>query len=327
MSQSFKTILFAFTFVTVMLATIQNVNAVCDATDCFSCANGASCGWCATDAVGSRCRVTASGIGASSPFSNCFSSVSSWYYFANSCPNAPTPTAAPTPAPVVTPSSACCVDTGNGVCTGAFSSMTLNGIPYCCPTSFSISIGNNNQCNCGSIQTCSTNTPTTTPSPVRVPTSSPTPTPVIVPSTSSPTPAPVTNVATWAGTYNIQSGCSTSSCCCLTGTITVAQSGTQVTVQGPVTGQCSGTSSTTISFTLTSSTATTATFTSAGNSYQAIRSGNSIQLNNLSFNQCSGSATQTATSDATSSIALTTTSVAMMTISAVLMNAFVMLRN
>lgn len=46
---------------------------------------------------------------------------------------------------------------------------------------------------------------------------------------------------TWAGTYTADSSCSTSSCCCLTGQVTVTSLSTNTyTVSSSVTGICSG---------------------------------------------------------------------------------------
>ncbi len=56
--------------------------------------------------------------------------------------------------------------------------------------------------------------------------------------TSTLTPTP----SGWPGTYMVQSSCG-STCCCLTGQISVSQSGTVVNVQGPLTSQCGTASS------------------------------------------------------------------------------------
>lgn len=105
-----------------------------------------------------------------------------------------------------------------------------------------------------------------------------------------PPPAPVA----WAGTYAVQSGgCSTTSCCCLTGTVTVTQSGLSVTFSGPVVGQCGSSTSYSGSATLSSASSTTASFALLGQQFTATRSGNTVSVQNIAFPQCSGSATCT----------------------------------
>lgn len=122
-------------------------------------------------------------------------------------------------------------------------------------------------------------------------------------SASTTTPATTSTTSTslpsssWAGTYTVDAQCSRSSCCCLTGTLTVTQSGTLIGVTGPISGQCGSTASPVgFSFVLSSQSANSATFTALGNSYTATRNGNVIQVTNNDFPQCSGSATLTTSS-------------------------------
>jgi hypothetical protein len=106
---------------------------------------------------------------------------------------------------------------------------------------------------------------------------------------TNPTPAP-SSVA-WAGEYLVGAGCSTSTCCCLTGTISVTQSGTLINISGGVTGQCGGVTAWTPSFTLSSTSAATVDFSYLGNSYRATKTGRVVSVTNLSATQCSGTAT------------------------------------
>ena len=105
------------------------------------------------------------------------------------------------------------------------------------------------------------------------------------------TTSPVSTTIYWAGNYKVNSVCSTSTCCCLTGTIEVAQTGLSIKIQGPVTGNCGTTTSFLGYATLSSSTSTTVTFNILGSSYSATRSGNQVIVTNLGASQCSGSAT------------------------------------
>jgi hypothetical protein len=52
------------------------------------------------------------------------------------------------------------------------------------------------------------------------------------------TPAP--GAAIWSGTYQVTSTCNTATCCCVSGTFTVTQAGTQVSATLDHTGSCGG---------------------------------------------------------------------------------------
>ena len=98
----------------------------------------------------------------------------------------------------------------------------------------------------------------------------------------------------WSGTYRVDSGggCNTASCCCLTGTFTVTQSGTQVSSSFvAVTGQCGGLTSTSLSMTLSSPTAASGSTTIGGQTVNIVKNGLYVTLTNTVSAQCSGSAT------------------------------------
>jgi hypothetical protein len=73
----------------------------------------------------------------------------------------------------------------------------------------------------------------------------------------------------WAGTYQVQGGCDTSSCCCPTGTLNIAQSGLLISVSTSVVGNCFA-STWNFRFNLTSEIDNTASFSYGGVDYQAI---------------------------------------------------------
>ena len=58
--------------------------------------------------------------------------------------------------------------------------------------------------------------------------------------------SPTTTVP-WTGTWNVNSQCNQDQCCCLSGQFTLSQSGSNLVLNGPVTGQCGSTTSTTLS--------------------------------------------------------------------------------
>lgn len=137
------------------------------------------------------------------------------------------------------------------------------------------------------------------------------------PESGAPTAAPNTAApVAWAGKYKVQSGCSTTSCCCLAGTVTVTQSDLSVSFSGSVTGQCDGSTSYSGSATLSSASATTASFTLLGQQFTATRSGDMISVENIAYPQCSGSAV--CTGGACSSSSSSSGSVASSTPSALL---------
>lgn len=97
----------------------------------------------------------------------------------------------------------------------------------------------------------------------------------------------------WVGTYHAGSQCNQATCCCLTGDITVSESGSDALVSGGVTGQCGSATRTTItvpyptsnSFTTTLPGGDQATFTLSGD-------GTTITEMDSSSLQCGGTATR-----------------------------------
>ena len=58
--------------------------------------------------------------------------------------------------------------------------------------------------------------------------------------------SPTTTVP-WTGTWTISSQCDLNQCCCLSDQFTISQSGSDLVLNGPVTGQCGATTSATLS--------------------------------------------------------------------------------
>ena len=98
----------------------------------------------------------------------------------------------------------------------------------------------------------------------------------------------------WTGTYRAGSQCSQATCCCLTGDITVSESGSDALVSGGEIGQCGSSTQTTFvvqpyptsnSFTATLPGGDQATFTLSSD-------GNTITEVDSSAPQCGGTATR-----------------------------------
>jgi hypothetical protein len=124
-------------------------------------------------------------------------------------------------------------------------------------------------------------------------------------SSSGSTPSPSSS---WTGTYQTNPGCNPGACCCLSGQVVVTQSGTTVSVQSPIAGQCGTFSSpTSFSFVLSSSTATTASATVLGQAFTFTKSGNVVTATNLDAPGCSGSATLGTTTTTTTTRSSSTT--------------------
>src|SRR3990167_3074486 len=97
----------------------------------------------------------------------------------------------------------------------------------------------------------------------------------------------------WSGTYQVTSQCNTGSCCCISGTFTATQSGTQVSATVPLTGACGGLTSAALVLTLASPTSTSASATIGGQTLNVVKNGASVALSNVNFPTCSGAATCT----------------------------------
>ena len=96
----------------------------------------------------------------------------------------------------------------------------------------------------------------------------------------------------WSGQYQVTSSCG-SGCCCIGGTFSLTQSGTQVTGTVGLTGSCQGQTSAPISVTLPSATATSVSTTVLGQRMNIVKNGATVTLDNLDASQCSGTATCT----------------------------------
>ena len=185
----------------------------------------------------------------------------------------PSPTSPP-PSPSPTTASPsyqnCCTPCFNG-----FWCPTLNGIGSCSVI--------NNGCTCGATgQACPTSQASClTQCPLA--TTAKTTTPSTIP--------PSSGSGIWSGTYTINAGCSPSQCCCLSGTASVVQSGTSLTINSALSGQCGGQTTASIPVTLSSSSSTIASFTFGGQSFTASKNGASVTVTNNDANFCSASAT------------------------------------
>lgn len=112
--------------------------------------------------------------------------------------------------------------------------------------------------------------------------------------TSSSTAPPGTSF-TWSGNYQVTSTCNTASCCCVTGSFTLVQSGTQVTGTLGLTANC-GVPSFGVVINLSSPTSTTASFSLGSQTFNVVKSGTTITLSNVQAPQCSGTATESTSS-------------------------------
>ena len=248
---------------------------------CGACTNGAgpncwyALGGCTFDISRSSCRATVPGRPCTKSSScDCAATSSSATSSSATSSSATSSSGSGTASPSTCTSGDCCrcncCNTG-GSCSPAFVG------------SFSVA-----SCNSCSLAGCRSNFAFTCPNTNGVVTSS-------CSSVSSPS-SPATNSPSaniWAGTYIINAGCATSQCCCLSGTATVVQSGTSVTINSGLTGQCNGQTTASIPITLSSATSTSASFTFGGQSFTATKNGDTVQVTNNDNNACSASATCT----------------------------------
>ncbi|KAG2387188.1 hypothetical protein C9374_001520 [Naegleria lovaniensis] len=92
----------------------------------------------------------------------------------------------------------------------------------------------------------------------------------------------------WVGQWNVQSGCDVSTCCCLDGQVIVTREGLNlVKIQSNMKGACQTSFVTLYIGGINSDTSLSAII---GTSYTIKRIGNTIQVNNVLYNRCSGSA-------------------------------------
>jgi len=99
---------------------------------------------------------------------------------------------------------------------------------------------------------------------------------------------------TWAGTYTVNSGCSTSACCCLSGQVTVTSIATNTySFSSPVSGVCLGATTASGNASVSGYSGST---TILGQAFTLSLSSNSqtITANNVASPQCSGTATKSA---------------------------------
>jgi hypothetical protein len=95
----------------------------------------------------------------------------------------------------------------------------------------------------------------------------------------------------WSGTYRIEAGCNQASCCCLSGSFSVSQTGTTVSATSvPVSGVCGGATTTSFSMNLGSATSASGSTTLGGQTVNIAKNGVSVTLTNTAASQCSGSA-------------------------------------
>lgn len=107
-------------------------------------------------------------------------------------------------------------------------------------------------------------------------------------STSSPAAQTV-----WSGSYTVNPQCSTTQCCCISGSFTLTQVGTLVTGTVPLSGVCGGATSAPVSVTLSSATATSASISLGGQTIDLVKNGATVTATNVASPACSGSFTCT----------------------------------
>jgi hypothetical protein len=108
---------------------------------------------------------------------------------------------------------------------------------------------------------------------------------------SGTTTSPSSGPTVWSGNYQVTSTCSTGTCCCVTGSFSLLQSGTQVSGTFPLTGNCGGASTFPAVINLASATSTSASVNLNGQTLNIVKSGTTVTLSNVQFPQCSGTAT------------------------------------
>jgi hypothetical protein len=91
----------------------------------------------------------------------------------------------------------------------------------------------------------------------------------------------------------VTSTCNTGSCCCVSGTFSLTQVGTQVSGNLPLTGNCGGAASVPVVVTLATPTSTSFSTTLGGQTLNVVLSGGTVTLTNIAAPQCSGTATCT----------------------------------
>ena len=93
----------------------------------------------------------------------------------------------------------------------------------------------------------------------------------------------------WSGQYQVVSNCN-SGCCCVGGSFTLTQSGTQVTGTLGLVGDCGGQISVPIAVTLASATSTSVSTIVLNQRMNIVKNGVTVTLSNLDSPKCSGSA-------------------------------------
>jgi hypothetical protein len=109
--------------------------------------------------------------------------------------------------------------------------------------------------------------------------------------TAGVTTSPSSSPTVWSGNYQVTSTCNTG-CCCVSGTFSLTQVGTQVSGTLPLTSSC-GVASIPVLVTLATSTSTSFSITLGGQTLNIVKSGDTVTLTNTAAPQCSGAATCT----------------------------------
>lgn len=118
----------------------------------------------------------------------------------------------------------------------------------------------------------------------------------------------------WAGTYTVNSGCSTSTCCCLSGQVTVASTSTNTySFSSPVSGACSGATTASGSFTASGYTGS-ATLLSQAFTLSLSSDSKTITATNVGSPACSGTATKSAAIKQHSNIIILSSAIAFISI-------------
>jgi hypothetical protein len=98
---------------------------------------------------------------------------------------------------------------------------------------------------------------------------------------------------TWTGTYTVNTGCSTTICCCLSGQFVVTSTSTNYyTMTSPVSGQCNGATTSTVSNVYLSGYTGSAMLSGNYFTYTLSSDSKTITATNVNYTQCSGSATK-----------------------------------
>jgi hypothetical protein len=112
---------------------------------------------------------------------------------------------------------------------------------------------------------------------------------------STTTPAAGSTATVWSGTYQVNTGvCNLQVCCCPSGTISLAQTGTTVSGTMSLAGQCGGSTTLPFFFNLATATSTTANLQwVTGQPLTVVKNGVTVTMTNGGASQCSSSATCT----------------------------------